>query len=178
MPDRDPYHGDMRPITPREALAEDIACYRSEDNPLGDRLADFFEELSANYPDLAFPMSMCVQIIGTGKIHELYQALTDLTPRDGGVRIIAPKVQGEGIKPMNKPTCDTCPYWDEIKRDDESQGLGLCLRFPQQWIGSRMYMPFPGLDIENWSQPLTTDSDSCGEHPLFPKYIASLKGPS
>ena len=80
---------------------------------------------------------------------------------------------------MNRPVCKTCPYWDMI---DKSEGY--CLRFPP--VLTRSVKPFDNdVDVNwhgFWDQPKTLNDSSCGEHPLFPAYIESLKplslGPS
>jgi hypothetical protein len=64
---------------------------------------------------------------------------------------------------MERPTCNTCPYFDKIPESDEGQ----CRRrAPAPQVSDQDFAPFwPKTDFEDW----------CGEHPDFPAYIASLK---
>lgn len=84
---------------------------------------------------------------------------------------------------MERPTCQTCPYWDAFGTFNSvlqiANDCGECHRFPA-------VLPTPDCiawDKENndsnfafdgvW--PNTYDHNWCGEHPDFPAYIRSLK---
>ena len=69
---------------------------------------------------------------------------------------------------MNKPTCDTCPYWlrSDILRWENT---GTCRRHPPS-------IPEDPQDPGCVSWPRTNHSDFCGEHPDFPAYLAEKKG--
>lgn len=60
---------------------------------------------------------------------------------------------------MNRPTCETCPFW--VRSSANDQVLGECRRFP------------PNLHVEPyfnrgfWRN--THQTDWCGEHPDFPR---------
>lgn len=77
---------------------------------------------------------------------------------------------------MERPTCGTCPYWDEADRDDVR--VGECKRFPPVFPPNDKMrsetVELYGDDWMGWS-PETSPNDFCGEHPSFPAYVASLK---
>ncbi len=74
---------------------------------------------------------------------------------------------------MERPTCKTCPYWDD---DDET---GRCRRFPAVLPTSS----YVAIDIKDGGSghafdgawPSTESAAWCGEHPNFPAYAANLK---
>ena len=72
---------------------------------------------------------------------------------------------------MERPTCKTCPYFDVPQRTDDDSH---CIRHaPKPWLN-----PEDEGHIERQAAwPIVQDFDSCGEHPDFPTYVASLKGP-
>jgi hypothetical protein len=81
-----------------------------------------------------------------------------------------------------RPTCKTCPYWDEDKR---SYGdIGECRRYPPQLIPESVSVgqrKAPSGDIYHDVNPdqlfpgVFGRDDWCGEHPDFPAYIAARK---
>lgn len=60
---------------------------------------------------------------------------------------------------MDKPTCKTCPYWDDSEGDTsgthEGEAIGYCQRYPQELM--------------------THNFQTCGEHPDFPEWIAEQR---
>jgi hypothetical protein len=87
---------------------------------------------------------------------------------------------------MGRPTCETCPYWEETEVDEDKQPMvGECHRGP------------PGLSpvgiddapdaakrrgcLANFAHsndgvfPVTMSDEWCGEHPFSLAYVASLK---
>lgn len=76
-----------------------------------------------------------------------------------------PQKKGEAVSQMERPTCGTCPYWDETHWGPKT---GYCLRMPPQ-----VQKGLDDLYFGVW--PLTADGAGCGEHPEFPEYIRSLK---
>lgn len=71
---------------------------------------------------------------------------------------------------MERPTCRTCAYFRLYKNGDDD--LGECHRFPptiaamQEQVYDNVYFGlFCEVSPDNW----------CGEHHLFPAYLASLK---
>jgi hypothetical protein len=82
---------------------------------------------------------------------------------------------GEGE--IKRPTCATCPYWDEPDLDDkfdEDEGrYSQCRR-----RGPRLHAPScEELDRNPWwgIWPNVFEHDWCGEHPDFPAYLAARK---
>jgi hypothetical protein len=71
---------------------------------------------------------------------------------------------------MERPTCKTCPYWQETHMDPDEGMKGDCQRYPP-------LIPYleGDFDDDNASYPITRADQTCGEHPGFPAYIASLK---
>jgi hypothetical protein len=66
---------------------------------------------------------------------------------------------------MDRPTCETCPYWREV----EGQQEGECRRHTPT-IGERI----DGIEsMVNAEWPYTDYFDWCGEHPDFPACMAS-----
>lgn len=76
---------------------------------------------------------------------------------------------------MDRPTCKTCPYWDETRTLDAGLGSGIrgeCrVRAPER-PPSRAGVATG--DIGVW--PETFGDDWCGSHPDMADYIRSLKG--
>jgi hypothetical protein len=65
---------------------------------------------------------------------------------------------------MDRPTCATCPYWDED---------ALCRRYPP-----RVIVNPPEGDCESYQEavwPLMEADEWCGEHPLMADWIAAQK---
>ncbi len=68
---------------------------------------------------------------------------------------------------MERPTCKTCVFWGKY---DENQGI--CRRLPPN---SMMYLwPRADTPSETTTWPEVWEGDWCGEHPQFPRYLASL----
>jgi hypothetical protein len=70
---------------------------------------------------------------------------------------------------MNRPTCETCPYWESLDCN-----LGYCRR--------RAPRPYSDLMSEHEERfaaewPSSTPDDWCGEHPDFPEWIESQRKP-
>lgn len=68
---------------------------------------------------------------------------------------------------MERPTCGTCPYFDEYEHSS------YCRRHPPATL-------YIGDDDERMpcfstTWPAVVANNFCGEHPEFPAYIASLK---
>ncbi len=60
---------------------------------------------------------------------------------------------------MDKPTCETCPYWDSDSCVEEFWCA--CRRNPPTLEGDEERGGWLATHRENW----------CGEHPDFPKWI-------
>jgi len=67
----------------------------------------------------------------------------------------------------DKPTCDTCPYWEPTDRT----GNGWCQRFPPWPPEPSRYELIP-------RRVITFGDDWCGEHPNAPSYVAAFASPS
>jgi len=65
---------------------------------------------------------------------------------------------------VDKPACETCPYWLVSDRDDNQ---GTCSRYPPT-VPSDVSCQYDPLSML-W--PLTYHDTSCGEHPDFPAWI-------
>lgn len=68
---------------------------------------------------------------------------------------------------MERPICATCVHFREFGNDP---GEGQCKRLPPAVI-----LDVNGVALSVW--PEVSDYQGCGEHPDFPAYIASLRGP-
>lgn len=72
---------------------------------------------------------------------------------------------------MDRPTCETCPFW---RAEDEAEGLpGECHRHaPTPVLRDELRMS----DQPEWEAfwPETVADQFCGEHPDFPAYARSL----
>lgn len=90
---------------------------------------------------------------------------------------------------MDIPTCKTCPYFfdnrtgrphtkgkmEEIAQfPDPDNWWAECHRYPPAMLEKNTYENPNELGV--WPEVLITDS--CGEHPDFPAYLASLKAQS
>jgi len=84
---------------------------------------------------------------------------------------------------MDRPRCETCPYWDRKEPDDSVQGY-CCRHAPHSRVtyGEEIPIRWPESDDEFGRCepevvffPILNYCDFCGEHPDFPAYIASLK---
>lgn len=82
--------------------------------------------------------------------------------------------------PMDKPTCETCPYWERNKPhkyEDEAM-VGTCHRYPirgsAEIIKGSDNASEVGVMLDS-DYPETLTSEWCGEHPDFPAYIELLK---
>ncbi len=58
---------------------------------------------------------------------------------------------------MNRPTCETCPFWAKPHSDEASSAIGQC----------RRSAPRPA-ECFDWAKTYSTDW--CGEHPDFPEW--------
>ena len=89
---------------------------------------------------------------------------------------------------MERPTCGTCPYWETSSIGSSSacpDDANCCIRYPGVLPTPALFEVFReefGDDEDQSPQdavwPLTKRINSCGEHPDFPAYIASLKKPA
>ncbi len=71
---------------------------------------------------------------------------------------------------MERPTCVTCPFWDQSDLiNDGVNKVGECRRYPRAWN-----KPTSRMVSDEW--PRVAEYDWCGEHPSFPDYLKSLKG--
>lgn len=64
---------------------------------------------------------------------------------------------------MERPTCESCPYWDRVDEGDEH---GWCHRYP------------PVIDPDDPDEvisPFVVRRRWCGEHPDFPDYLEELR---
>lgn len=72
-----------------------------------------------------------------------------------------------------RPTCGTCPYWNDAHAKADWREIGACIRnAPSPNVGVFHEMRDEP-DYVMW--PMTGSEESCGEHPSFPAYIASLQ---
>lgn len=82
---------------------------------------------------------------------------------------------------MEKPTCKTCQYWEPFDWETDQPGgpfRGECHRNPPGAdptdkpiiMGIDAHWPATIVDPKGLGR-----SDWCGEHPLFPAYLASLQ---
>lgn len=62
---------------------------------------------------------------------------------------------------MERPTCKTCPY----------HSRGMCFLYPPTVITAVGERDFDYLN----RRPETNDDEWCGQHPVFPAYLASLR---
>lgn len=72
---------------------------------------------------------------------------------------------------MDRPTCETCPYWSAHEPGVATTGtcrrtspVPPALQEQADWFNNI----FAGI----W--PVTEESDWCGEHPDFPAYVKAL----
>ena len=84
---------------------------------------------------------------------------------------------------MDRPTCSTCPHWDDIydygpEPDLPPRRLGTCKRFPPVFPPTEILLR----EAEKvrdclWSgwQPETAEGDGCGEHPAFGAWAAGWR---
>lgn len=78
---------------------------------------------------------------------------------------------------MDRPTCGTCVYWEfsyapeKGRIYDGTERFGECRRYPPK---VNFDLEHEG-ETENTAIPVQIDGFWCGEHHLFPAYIASLK---
>lgn len=77
---------------------------------------------------------------------------------------------------MNKPTCETCPFWE--KKTTPLDSLPLSMRGRARAAGRcRVHSPKKCGMCGSESWPVTGDVDFCGEHPDFKAYVDELKKP-
>lgn len=79
---------------------------------------------------------------------------------------------------MERPTCETCPYWDVFSAGEDD---GFCRRYaprPSQEGLQRPYNPAIKGDRREVFPATTKIQEWCGEHPDFPAYIAALRAAS
>jgi hypothetical protein len=69
---------------------------------------------------------------------------------------------------MERPMCETCPYWDSPSKDTTS---GLCCRNAPRSLSS--FHDAVDDPVAQW--PMTMEWEFCGEHPDFPAYIAATR---
>lgn len=63
---------------------------------------------------------------------------------------------------MDKPTCETCPYYGPMKRS--------------RWVGPSELEDYDVGACRRYCTYTEREADCfCGEHPLFPEYLESLK---
>lgn len=77
---------------------------------------------------------------------------------------------------MERPTCKTCPYWQDLGEPDPTWAdgnLGECLRFPPVLVTTQV-RPRGGRPngetFTTWNWPETGWWTGCGEHPDFAQY--------
>lgn len=77
---------------------------------------------------------------------------------------------------LDWPSCETCPYWDELDRDDDEgedeRREGSCRRHPGATANAGAMEGELGPYAAVWSTTLETDW--CGEHPAFLAYRQDL----
>lgn len=74
---------------------------------------------------------------------------------------------------MDRPTCETCPFFRRLHCDEDQGVDGSCHRYPPKAFG-RIVFEEGEYELAGY-QPYVSDRDWCGEHPDFPAYIASLR---
>jgi hypothetical protein len=83
--------------------------------------------------------------------------------------------------PAPRPTCETCPHWlnQETAAGYETVQIGECHGHPPVLSPE---IATPGQDIEDLTElwllcrrPVTCGTETCGEHPDMPAWIARLK---
>jgi hypothetical protein len=74
---------------------------------------------------------------------------------------------------MDRPTCETCPFWD----GPDEVGTGICRRHAPTPAKRSTEQDKSEQDKSErfpvW--PRTVEDEWCGEHPDFPAWIASAK---
>ena len=88
---------------------------------------------------------------------------------------------------MDKPTCETCPYWlcRIPPNKDDSDGVGYCRRSPPLVTSATLGRWRPcdesiyGIHHDRLTSawPHCDGADWCGEHPDFPAWIESQRKP-
>jgi hypothetical protein len=100
---------------------------------------------------------------------------------------------------MERPTCETCPYWEQGNHEHDQDFNGWCHRYPKRIVETVLRLSVdeeirrdPSLVDDRTLDCLAYDLSSdnitscfpthdkyewCGEHPQFPAYIESLKRP-
>jgi hypothetical protein len=82
---------------------------------------------------------------------------------------------------MDRPTCVTCPFWEDFNEMPEPDIHGNPMGTPGSCRVGRPQLPLTEAAIDHGGDPFfamwpNTDSNEwCGEHPDFPAYIAGLK---
>jgi hypothetical protein len=75
---------------------------------------------------------------------------------------------------MDRPTCKTCPYWDEMDPDEDDKPIGMCHLLPPQYTGKHTSEDSSkSACLEAWDFPWTRFDMGCGQHPDFPDWIAA-----
>lgn len=73
----------------------------------------------------------------------------------------------------DRPTCPTCPYWQQHEYNDDKDPTeltaGLCRRHSPRPSMGRMLKEEPLEEFPVW--PETFSSEWCGDHPDFPAYL-------
>lgn len=73
---------------------------------------------------------------------------------------------------MTRPTCATCPYWDQMPRSDlKHEAQGYCRRNAPVVIATGEH----GSLYPQTEHPWTNASLWCGEHPAMPAWLAAAK---
>jgi hypothetical protein len=72
---------------------------------------------------------------------------------------------------MNKPTCETCPFWSQHGYDDAS--LGQCRRFPPLLASTPSLEELNGVFPKCGFWPETGKEAWCGEHPQFQAWLSA-----
>lgn len=75
---------------------------------------------------------------------------------------------------MDRPRCETCPFWDKLT--DDVIAFGRCRRHPPTVIPNTYKVLLDDAPLTLW--PKTDRSDYCGDHPDFPAYIDATRGQS
>lgn len=75
---------------------------------------------------------------------------------------------------MDRPLCETCPHWLDMRSPCDPDDIGICMLSPP--IPVYAIQDRSGKLLMHWVQPDTEAFDSCSQHPNFPAYIASRTG--
>jgi hypothetical protein len=75
---------------------------------------------------------------------------------------------------MKKPTCETCPWWQDNSERFENDGMGQCRKTIPNPFRYGSIKTDPDIETESY-WPICPKGAWCGEHPDFPAYLESLK---